>query len=186
MEQTIESYSVLSIGMIPERVLAFVCICVCAGGLSLMKAYGKERGFRYSMVMLLFGYIFLLFSSTVFFRIASDTPQYNFVPFWSYVAAYNGEEELVSENLLNVVVFIPIGLLVGLLIKGPLYSRSWMITLLIGLSLSLCIETLQFVLKKGFSEIDDVIHNTIGFFIGGILWTLFGRYRCKSQKTKRI
>lgn len=186
MEQAIESYSVLSISMIPDTVLAFVCICMCTGGLSLMMSYGKERGFRYSMVILLFGYIFLLFGSTVFFRIASDTPQYNFVPFWSYVAAYNGEEELVSENLLNVILFIPIGLLVGLLMKGPFFSRSWMITLIIGLSLSLCIETLQFVLKKGFSEIDDVIHNTIGFIIGEILWTFFGRYRCKSQKTKRI
>ena len=38
--------------------------------------------------------------------------------------------------------------------------------LLVGLCLSVSIEALQFVFKFGFSELDDVIHNTLGCMIG--------------------
>ena len=37
---------------------------------------------------------------------------------------------------------------------------------LIGCSISLTIESLQFLFIKGFSEVDDVMHNTVGCLIG--------------------
>ena len=37
---------------------------------------------------------------------------------------------------------------------------------MIGICLSVGIETLQFVFRKGFSEFDDVMHNTLGCLIG--------------------
>lgn len=38
--------------------------------------------------------------------------------------------------------------------------------LLVGAGLSVTIETLQFVMLRGFSEIDDVMHNTLGCLLG--------------------
>lgn len=67
---------------------------------------------------------------------------------------------------MNVIVFIPVGLLLGswLRVKG-----SWAIALLIGCSISLTIESLQFLFIKGFSEVDDVMHNTVGCLIGFLI-----------------
>ena len=43
------------------------------------------------------------------------------------------------------------------------------IALLIGCSISVTIEALQFWFMKGFSEVDDVMHNTVGCLIGYML-----------------
>jgi glycopeptide antibiotics resistance protein len=61
-----------------------------------------------------------------------------------------------------VAVFIPVGILISVILNR---AKWWQVTL-IGLSLSVTIETLQFFLKRGFSEFDDVMHNTLGCMIG--------------------
>lgn len=167
MERTIEAYSALSINMIPGWVLVSLGFGLFVGSMLLMAIYGYRRGVRYSMMFVLFGYLFLVYGSTVFFRSPSAISQYNIVPFWSYVAAINGEEELLSENILNVIVFIPIGFLFGYTSTKP-----WIRALIIGIFISVSIEGLQFLLKRGFSELDDVFHNTLGFMIGYSFYAL--------------
>ena len=77
---------------------------------------------------------------------------------------------------MNVIVFIPVGMILGSLlrVKGS-WSKygswfkvngSWLIVLLIGCSISVTIEALQFWFMKGFSEVDDVMHNTLGCIVG--------------------
>lgn len=63
---------------------------------------------------------------------------------------------------MNVIVFISIGLLLGCAFK----QMTWWKALLIGCSISVTIEALQFWFMKGFSEMDDVMHNTMGCLIG--------------------
>lgn len=63
---------------------------------------------------------------------------------------------------MNVVVFIPVGLLLGFAFK----QMTWRKALLIGCSISISIEALQFWFMKGFSEVDDVMHNTFGCIVG--------------------
>ena len=70
---------------------------------------------------------------------------------------------------MNVMVFIPIGALLG---TG--YTRlQWWKLLLIGFVLSVVIELLQLVLKRGCCEFDDVMHNTLGCLIGYGIFCLF-------------
>lgn len=90
---------------------------------------------------------------------------FNFRPFWSYKAIQDGSVELLSENFMNVIVFIPVGLLLGVAFK----QMTWWKALLIGCCISVTIEALQFWFMKGFSELDDVIHNTVGCLAGYIL-----------------
>ena len=59
-----------------------------------------------------------------------------------------------------MVPFVPVVPL--LRVKG-----SWLVALLIGCSISITIEALQFCFMKSFSELDDVMHNTVGCLIGG-------------------
>ncbi len=113
--------------------------------------------------MLLVEYLFLLISLTVLFRTIQSERTFNFVPFWSYRTVRGGGHELLlTQMIMNVVAFIPVGLLLGC-VFGKI---RWWKVLLIGLAFSLLIETLQFVLKRGFAEVDDVMHNVVGGVIG--------------------
>ena len=67
---------------------------------------------------------------------------------------------------MNVVVFIPIGILLGLLLR---VKGSWLIPLIVGMGISVSIETMQYFFHRGFAETDDVVHNTLGCMIGYIL-----------------
>ena len=134
----------------------------CMGLVVFIAWKGLKTELRYSVALLLIEYIFLIFCSTAIFRSVGETRQYDFHPFWSYQAIQEGREDLLAENIMNVVVFIPVGVLLGCAIK----SLNWWKVLLIGGCLSLSIELLQLILKRGFSEIDDVTHNTLGCLIG--------------------
>ena len=114
---------------------------------------------------------FLFFCSTVIFRTTGETRQYDFHPFWSY----NGSD-LLPENIMNVVVFIPVGVLLGSMFQGSRFKMTWWKALLIGCSISITIEALQFCCMKGFSELDDVMHNTVGCLIGVVM------DRCLTEK----
>lgn len=115
------------------------------------------------MWLVLGGYVFILFSSTVFFRGTILDKGCNLIPFWSYIAYFKGEDDsLLNENIMNVVVFVPVGLLAGLASRSINLLRA----LLIGVCISITIEVLQFTFEKGFAELDDVMHNTLGCMIG--------------------
>ncbi len=77
---------------------------------------------------------------------------------------------------MNVIVFVPIGLLVGWTIK----NMNWKKVFFIGMGISFSIELLQLVFKRGFAEVDDLIHNTLGCMIG------FGVYSLAKVGYERI
>lgn len=133
---------------------------------------GIREGWRMSAGLLLIEYVFLLFCSTVLFRKASiQFGGYDFHPFWSYMAIWEGKEHLVVENIMNVVVFIPVGLLLGF----AFVKIKWLNVLVAGFFISITIEASQLFFKRGFAEFDDVFHNTLGCMIGyGIFMVIRG------------
>ena len=143
---------------IPQEVYEGLLSVFCLGVVLFMVFKGVRTGFKWSSVLLLIEYVFLVFCSTVIFRPTGETRQYDFHPFWSY-----DRPELLVENIMNVIVFIPIGMILGSLLR---VKGSWLVALLIGCSISVTIEALQFWFIKGFSEVDDVMHNTLGCLIG--------------------
>ena len=134
-------------------------------GIALLFVANKKNRLRYGAVIALTVYVFVILYSTVFARPQSNTHEYNFNPFWSYAKIGEGWDYLLRDNIFNVLLFIPIGFLLYLvLIKNKIsYVFSF------GIGLSLIIEASQFFLMKGFSEIDDIIHNTVGCLIGYVL-----------------
>ena len=85
---------------------------------------------------------------------------------------------------MNVVAFIPVGLLLGYVFD----KIKWWQVLLAGVLLSFGIESLQFILKRGFAEFDDVLHNGLGCLAGygGFVGFMIGKHprsiRCPSSK----
>ena len=158
---------------IPQEVYEGLLSVFCLGVVLFVAFKGIRTGLKWSSILLLIEYIFLIFCSTVIFRTTGETRQYDFHPFWSY-----DRPELLIENIMNVVVFIPVGMLLCVAFK----HITWWKALLIGCSISITIEALQFCFMKGFSELDDVMHNTLGCILGympawcwGRKWSIMGR-----------
>ena len=80
----------------------------------------------------------------------------------------------ISGNLFgNILLFIPIGVLLSFITgwKGR--------TVIIAAGFSLVIETTQFITSRGCFDLDDVLLNTVGCFIGYGLLQIASHY---SQK----
>lgn len=128
-------------------------------GMLVMKG---SRAKRFVLGALLVEYYFLVLCSTVICRASSGERHIEIMPFWNYPDIWNRVDypaDLI-EVLLNVALFVPIGLLLGGLgfkIKKILLS---------GIFLSGIIEISQFAFCKGLCETDDVMHNTLGCVIG--------------------
>jgi len=177
MQEEFRLYIISLYKDIPQEVYEGLLSVFCLGVVLFIAFKGVRTGLRWSSVLLLIEYIFLLFCSTVIFRPTGETRQYDFHPFWSY-----DRPELLVENIMNVIVFIPIGMILGSLLR---VKGSWLVALLIGCSISVTVEALQFWFMKGFSEVDDVMHNTLGCVIGWIM--VLGRAKRHSRaKSSRL
>ena len=116
----------------------------------------------------------LLLALAVLTRSIHPTRPFDFTPFWSYrEVLQSGKDALLTQNIANVLAFVPIGLLLGCAFG----RMKWWKALAIGGGFSLLIEVLQFVFKRGFSEFDDVFHNVLGCAIGygvyvGVRWLI--------------
>lgn len=161
---------------IPLYVFESLAVVFFIGAVALLALKGFKGGWRYVSGLLLAEYVFLLYCSTVIFRHISAVREYDFTPFWSYRAYFSGNNpQLLPENVMNVVVFIPVGALLSLSTR----SMTWLRALLIGASLSVGIESLQFIFLRGFSEFDDVMHNSLGCVMGYGLFRLIFRLTTK-------
>lgn len=151
----------------------------CIGAILLIAFKGIKKGWKYVAGLFLVEYVFLIFCTTVIFRQYIENVGHNFNLFWSYEAIENGRKDLIAVNIMNVMVFVPIGALLGIVTsqrkkeKGG-WKIGWALalTLGVGLCLSVSIEALQYFLKRGFSEFDDVFHNTMGCLIGFMIITM--------------
>lgn len=84
--------------------------------------------------------------------------------FYSYKEAWNSFTAADWRNIiLNILLFVPFGFLLPVGVK---WFRNFMKTYLAGLILTVCIEVLQLVLKRGIFELDDIFNNTLGTMIG--------------------
>lgn len=128
-------------------------------GMLVMKG---SRAKRFVFESLLVEYYFLVLCSTVICRASSGERHIEIMPFWNYSNIWNRVDypaDLI-EVLLNVALFVPIGLLLG----GIGFKTKKI--LLSGIFLSGIIEVSQFAFCKGLCETDDVMHNTLGCVIG--------------------
>ena len=130
--------------------------------------FGWKKGWRMSMGLLLLEYVLLVLSSTVIFRATRETACFDYIPFWSYDEIIYGRQDLLVGNFMNVVILIPVGILLGMASS----KMTWLKATKIGCGLSVLIEMSQLVFRRGFSEVDDVIHNTIGCMIGYGVYSL--------------
>ena len=132
---------------------------------------GKVNKVQIIAGLLLFTYYCIVLESTVFTRKNQGYHAYEFEVFWSWkdVIRYHSRE-MLKENLLNIALLFPF----GLLLPFSVYKRlRWWQGLVMGLIASALIEVLQLILCRGLLEFDDMIHNGFGCMLGSMLVGLF-------------
>ncbi|MEK5230595.1 VanZ family protein [Lysinibacillus sp. FSL K6-0232] len=96
----------------------------------------------------------------------------NFVPFETILRYINYSQyfnwDIIIINLLgNLFIFTPMGFLLPLLSKK--FRKAWVVICL-GFLSSLAVETIQFIFTVGSADIDDLILNSIGAWLGYIAY----------------
>lgn len=158
-------YIISQLDVVPKTVYLGLLALFCIGVILFLAFYRKKAG-RHIAWLLFFEYVFLMLGMTVFYR-NTGTKAVVYSPFWSYASVLrDGDKTLLHEIILNVILFVPIGFIWGIQsLKWP-EKWQWLSTIILGVSLSAVIELLQYSFKKGCVEVDDVIHNTLGYVIG--------------------
>ena len=110
---------------------------------------------------------FVILYATILTR-SAGVPEAILTPFASLTAA-RVQPEIYREMLMNIFLFFPLGLTLSNAL--PRKWHRWgriILTTLIGFILSVGIEYAQYRYALGMAEVDDVICNTLGAFIGSI------------------
>ena len=98
----------------------------------------------------------------------------NYTPFHTirlYLRHWNWLGHISFANLIyNVIAFVPYGIIVPILRRG---RKSFGFTLITGILLSALIEMTQLFGLLGEFDVDDIILNSIGVFVGLMIYKLF-------------
>src|SRR5258706_14028502 len=108
------------------------------------------------------------------------TRRVNLIPF-SAPLILNGKSD-VGEIILNVVIFVPLGIYAGVLFERWIFRKKVFLFFLI----SLMIEGLQFIFRVGAFDITDIITNTSGGIIGLMIFKAIEKVFNNSVKAQKF
>ena len=135
-----------------------------------MVAYLICKNWRRSVLA---GYVFLIIAVTIPSRTPGAKMNYEVEIFWSHRVWSIQREQIIA----NVIMFIPVGLFLG-------KDFSWK-TVLCSTCFSFLIEFTQLITRRGLFEFDDIIHNTLGSFIGFLIFLVAKRLYVYYEDKKR-
>ena len=84
MKKELEDYVATLYRGIPTEVFEGLLSVLCIGVVIVIAFWGIRNGWRKIAGVVLVEYVFLLYCSTVIYRMPSEARGHNFVPFWSY------------------------------------------------------------------------------------------------------
>jgi glycopeptide antibiotics resistance protein len=149
---------------------ALVAYATCALALlvllgSLRRGQRRVALQRASWVMLIGAVLVVLSATLVGSTIPSGGPggRVNLIPGVSILALNQDDKSDAVENVFgNILLFLPLGFF-GVLVRRGLVEVTGA-----ACALSVCIETTQWVLGDRWADIDDVLLNTFGAFVGAV------------------
>ena len=144
-------------------VITFMALALTAWG-ALPARVGARR-WRWGNLVLVLLIIAAILYATLFSRAEGGTGLI-LTPLAALTAARQ-QPELYREMLMNVFLFFPLGLTLSNAL--PRKWHRWLriiLTTLVGCAFSVGIEYAQYRYALGMAEVDDVICNTLGAFIG--------------------
>ena len=104
----------------------------------------------------------------------------NFIPF--YYDKEIGTEFHLKEVFENLLIFVPMGIYLQMLLpKGRFHGKLAVIT-----GTSLLLETAQYVLAIGRSDITDLLSNTTGGLLGLALYCIIARLLRNRERADKL
>lgn len=141
---------------------------------------GKKKKLRLVWRILFLMYILLLIYFLFFAEWYGRTsevhlePQYNLVPFLEIKRFWTYREQIGIWNVFlnlagNVIGFLPFGFILPII--SPDLKRGGLVVFF-GMMMSIMVEMLQLIGCVGSCDIDDVILNTLGAFLGYVCFRI--------------
>lgn len=154
-------------------ILVYVVVLVC-----------EKKQWNVVLFLMLTTYAIIYLFLVYFNRIPFSKPQLHLDLFWSYRVAFDGlsirQISYAREILLNILVYLPLGMMLVVLIS----RHSVLYSLLIGLSMSIGTEVLQYISKRGVAELDDVLDNGLGLILGILAIQISRKIMRRAESTK--
>ena len=127
----------------------------------------KESVFFRKLFLLAFVTSLILFR-TLLNRNLWMNPLSNIMGGWSIWEIANGERQLTTECIENVIMMVPFSTMVmwTFNVRDKILWQSGKIAFLF----SALIELLQVLLRLGTFQLSDIVYNTVGGIIGGVLY----------------
>ena len=141
----------------------------------------KESVFFRKLFLLAFVTSLILFR-TLLNRNLWMNPLSNVMGGWSLWETVNGERQLTTECIENVIMMVPFSTMVmwTFNVRDKILWQSGKIAFLF----SALIELLQVLLRLGTFQLSDIVYNTVGGIIGGVLYYIAIKIRKKTEKSQ--
>ena len=128
----------------------------------------SDKKKRIIAMVLFYGYVFVVLWITLFSRYSPTGKNMLIHPFWEYAAFFHDMSWNTAHDIvMNMLLFVPYGFLFPCA-----YIKYKKYVVLSAVILSVLIEVSQLLLQLGWAEIDDIVNNVVGAFIG---YKVFGR-----------
>lgn len=152
--------------------MAFWMLSAIIAGIFTLILYrhGKVKASTAFIIPILLFFLSFVLTITIIERVPRRTVRYNLELFWTIKRIVAGKTNLIWEIFLNVVLFVPMGLMVSVLIP----HRAWAAILICTIT-SMVIEVIQLLTHRGLFELDDILYNSVGAVIGFLLYLLLKR-----------
>lgn len=134
-------------------------------GIVIRAIIGRRNSFIDSLFSVLS--ILVIIYMTLFNR-NSEAREIILIPF-NTIADIAHKPEAIRIVVMNVFLFFPLGLFLPFAIAKKI-KKPVAVTLMFAVFLSYLIEIFQFILCVGVTEIDDVIFNMTGTFLGSLAY----------------
>lgn len=136
-------------------------------------------------------FFWIYFVILVYFLLLSERKEYtyyryNLVLFQEIQRFLNGAKYFSTKEILlnllgNVIGFVPLGFMIPVVQRKKTFSFLCVIFVFL---FSLTIEIIQLMLRIGVFDVDDLLLNTLGGFIGYLIYLLAMYFKCgKKEKS---
>ena len=151
--------------------MIFLYIFICVLLWTTLSFFIKNKKI-WKTINLVLGALYLI--SVLYITIFSRTTSYREVSWTPFHSLYLATEypDIYNEIAMNIIMFTPLGL-----VFPYIFDRTCGVSVLLSVAIccaiSVIIELCQFVFMLGRCELDDVIANTLGAFLGCASYIIF-------------
>lgn len=159
--------SYLPIGLLTGLILTLILELI----FRIIRKHWFTDGFKKTFLLFItLSYLTVVLILTLFSREAGSRTSIDLMPF----STWGGSARDHLYFLENIVLFIPFGMLLPLCFNWFKEKKHCIWT---GFAFSVFLELFQLITETGYCQLDDVMTNTFGAFLGWLLFRMIQNYR---------